>query len=264
MQQLHHFRGNTCRHGAELSTCLCVSVCKSEGLHIHSVSDLWEHTHIITHYHILSHTHSTPFPNQWPDMYKISYMHHDILHMQWCWHFSRLSVYGGSDENFSSFWLLCYILTCFIPCSPLRSLLAPFALFAPRWGILRFHDNHSVGGNGLDTRHCPGGVVAVCVWVLYTVGGGEGCLWGVWLVKRDWGYDGVLFFCVCVCVGESVEAGFGGETMPPNHIAPDGSAWSLKNTHIVLSYPMNGNQCNSVTCFYGLCLFHLLDLWLVT
>ena len=38
---------------------------------------------------------------------------------------------------------------------------------------------------------------------------GEGCLWGVGLVKRDRDMAKCCFSCMCVCEGDSEETGWG-------------------------------------------------------
>ena len=187
MQQLHHFRRNTCRHGAELSTCLCVSVCMSEALQIHSVSDLWERTH---------RAHTLTSRANAMQCTKSNACSTASL-MQWCQHVTTNTHRHTHTDTHTPLWrygeetakylrilfsslasvLHPYIFNSLLP-SPLHSFSSSLG-----WGILRFHDNHSGGGNGLDTLHC------LCwgVWSLLDGGRLLG-LWGVRLVKRDWGY----------------------------------------------------------------------------
>lgn len=146
MQQLHHFRSNTCRHGAELSTCLCVNVCMSGGAaHSQRVRPFrptsLPHTHLTSSVNVLVCLKSNT-------CYTTSFTCS-------CVKCTRTHIHTRPRKQQRVNWRSCWILEHFIFWFPLCSSL--------HHGNLEFSVTMTTaagGGNGLDPLHCAGGVVA--------------------------------------------------------------------------------------------------------
>lgn len=175
MQQLHHFRSNTCRHGAELSTCLCVNVCMSGGAaHSQRVRPFrpisLPHTHLTSSVNVLVCLKSNT-------CYTTSFTCS-------CVKCTRTHIHTRPRKQQRVNW---------------RSLLNPWtfyflvsSLFQPSsWksGIFCYHDNRSWWRQWIRSS-------ALCWGRGSCIGSGvEDCSWGVWLLKGI----GVMLEC-CMCV----------------------------------------------------------------